>query len=88
MAKDLPLGIRLDASERAALERAAAADYRALSAMGRKMIVNQLKREGWLREPASLTPPETKPARKRNAVAEFVERAMQLPDDGRTREED
>jgi uncharacterized protein (DUF1778 family) len=46
--KDASIGIRLEEDERAALERAAAADDRPLSALARKMIVDALRRGGWL----------------------------------------
>ena len=53
MAKEPALGIRLEADEKDALERAALADDRALSAMGRKIIADWLRQHGWLkgREP-------------------------------------
>ncbi len=48
MAKSDPLGIRLEPGERAALERAAGADDRSMSALGRKIIADWLREEGWL----------------------------------------
>jgi hypothetical protein len=50
MAKDAALGIRLEPDERDALERASKADERALSAMGRKIIVEWLRTNGWMPE--------------------------------------
>ena len=50
MAKDAALGIRLEPDERDALDRAATADERALSAMGRKIIVEWLRTNGWMPE--------------------------------------
>lgn len=50
MAKDPALGIRLESDERAALERAAKADERPLSAMGRKILVEWLRGNGWMVE--------------------------------------
>ena len=50
MAKDPALGIRLEPDEREALDRAAKADERALSAMGRKILVEWLRTNGWLAE--------------------------------------
>lgn len=47
MAKEPALGIRLEASERKALENAAKADQRPLSAMSRKIIVDWLRANGW-----------------------------------------
>ena len=56
MAKDPALGIRLEPDEREALDRAAIADERALSAMGRKIIVEWLRTNGWMPE-RRLVPP-------------------------------
>ena len=50
MAKDPALGIRLEPDERDALDRASKADERALSAMGRKIIVEWLRSNGWMPE--------------------------------------
>ena len=50
MAKDPALGIRLEPDERDALERAAKADDRPLSAMGRKILVEWLRTNGWMPE--------------------------------------
>jgi hypothetical protein len=47
MVKD-PLNVRFGEDEREALERAAAADDRPLSAMVRKIVVDWLRRGGWL----------------------------------------
>ncbi len=54
MAKDAALGIRLEPDERDALERASKADERALSAMGRKIIVEWLRTNGWMPERRSV----------------------------------
>ena len=48
MVKETPMGIRLEPDEKAALERAAAADARAASALGRKIISDWLRKNGWL----------------------------------------
>lgn len=48
MAKNDALGVRLEDQERAALERAAVAEDRKLSAMARKIIVSWLKENGFL----------------------------------------
>lgn len=52
MTKEPALGIRLEADERAALEKAARADKRPLSAMGRKIITEWLTQHGYLKEEA------------------------------------
>lgn len=62
MAKDPALGIRLEPDERVALDRAAKADERALSAMGRKIIVEWLRTNGWMAE-RRVTPREPAPAK-------------------------
>lgn len=49
MTKTDPIGVRLEPEERAALERAAAADDRSLSAMARKIITEWLKKAGHLK---------------------------------------
>jgi hypothetical protein len=49
MAKDNHLGVRLENAERDALEMAAAAEARAVSAMARKIIADWLKERGWLK---------------------------------------
>ena len=49
MAKTDPIGVRLEPAEREALERAAAADDRSMSALARKMIVDALRKGGWLK---------------------------------------
>lgn len=48
MPKTDPIGIRLEAAEKAALEQAAAADDRSMSAMVRKIIVEWLRKHGHL----------------------------------------
>ena len=54
--RELPLGIRLETSERAALDRAAIADQRPLSALGRRIITDWLKQNGWLERVGTPTP--------------------------------
>jgi len=49
MAKTDPLGFRFEPAEKDALERAARADDRSVSAFGRKIIVDWLKQNGWLK---------------------------------------
>lgn len=49
MAKTPPLGVRLDPEVKAALERAAAADDRPLSALIAKIVAEWVRREGWLK---------------------------------------
>jgi hypothetical protein len=49
MAKTDPIGIRLDPAEKAALERAAATDDRSISALGRKIIVEWLRKNGHIK---------------------------------------
>jgi hypothetical protein len=49
MAKSDPIGIRLDPVELAALKRAAQSDDRSISALGRKIIADWLKANGWLK---------------------------------------
>lgn len=51
MAKNVPLGIRLEPEERAALEKAAASEVLSMSALGRKVMVEWLRRNGWLKAP-------------------------------------
>ena len=51
MAKDAPLGIRLEPNERAALEKAAASEVLSMSALGRKIMVEWLRKNGWLKVP-------------------------------------
>lgn len=48
MKKDAPFGVRLDPQQRAALERAAAADDRPPASMARKIIVEWLIANGWI----------------------------------------
>jgi hypothetical protein len=52
MTKKEPIGVRFDPDERAALERAAAADDRPISALCRKIVAEWLRRNGWLKERA------------------------------------
>ncbi len=47
MAKTHALGIRLDPAEREALEAAATADGRSMSALGRKILSDWLRDNGW-----------------------------------------
>lgn len=49
MPKTDPIGVRLDPEVKAALERAAAADDRSLSAMAHKIIAEWLRKNGWLK---------------------------------------
>ena len=49
MTKAEPIGIRLEPDERTALEEAAAADDRTMSALGRKIIAEWLRVNGWLK---------------------------------------
>jgi hypothetical protein len=56
MPKTDPIGVRLDPEERAALERAAAADDRPLSALCRRIVAEWLRKNGWLK-------PDQKPGR-------------------------
>jgi len=49
MAKTPPLGVRLDPDVKAALERAAQADDRSLSALIAKIVAEWVRREGWLK---------------------------------------
>jgi hypothetical protein len=53
MTKEPALGVRLESHEKAALERAAKADQRPLSAMIRKITTEWLRANGWL-EPERL----------------------------------
>ena len=48
MTKKPPLGIRFEPDEQAALEAAAKADERPTSALGRKIILDWLRANGWL----------------------------------------
>ena len=56
MVKTDPIGIRLEPAEREALERAAAADDRTMSAFARRVLVEWLRKGGRLKQ-------------KRNALA-------------------
>jgi len=56
MTKEPALGIRLEADEKAALETAAKADQRPLSAMGRKIIADWLRANGYLGEAHNIGP--------------------------------
>ena len=51
-----PLGIRFENDEQEALERAAALDDRPVSAMGRKIILDWLRTNGFLPEGPKLGP--------------------------------
>lgn len=51
MTKTDPIGVRLEPEEKAALERAAAADDRSLSAMARKIITEWLRKNGHMKRP-------------------------------------
>ena len=50
MEKTDPIGIRLEPAEREALERAAAADDRTMSAFARRVLVEWLRKGGWLKK--------------------------------------
>jgi hypothetical protein len=54
--KKAPFGIRFEPEEQDALERAAKADKRAASAMGRKIITDWLESHGFLGEGPKLGP--------------------------------
>ena len=49
MAKSEPIGVRLCEAEREALERAAKADSRPVSALIRKITAEWLKTNGWMK---------------------------------------
>lgn len=51
MTKKTPLGIRLEPDEHAALEKAATSEVLSMSALGRKIIVEWLRKNGWLKKP-------------------------------------
>jgi hypothetical protein len=51
MTKTDPIGVRLEPDEKAALERAAAADDRSVSAMARKIIAEWLRKNGHMKAP-------------------------------------
>jgi hypothetical protein len=51
MTKTDPIGVRLEPNEKAALEKAALADDRSLSAMARKILVEWLRKNGHMKEP-------------------------------------
>ena len=53
--KTEPIGIRFTPEERAALERAAQADERSMSALGRKVILEWLRKGGWLEKEHAAT---------------------------------
>lgn len=48
MTKTEPIGVRLEPEERAAIEAAAAADDRPVSSLMRRIIVEWLRKNGWL----------------------------------------
>jgi hypothetical protein len=50
MAKRTPLGIRLEDDEHAALEKAAAQEVLSMSTLGRKIIVEWLRKNGFLKK--------------------------------------
>ncbi len=43
-----PIGVRFSTDERAALEKAARADDRSMSALARKIVVEWLRQHGWM----------------------------------------
>jgi uncharacterized protein (DUF1778 family) len=49
MSKTEPINVRLEPDEKAALERAAAADDRSMSALARKVIVDWLRKHGHMK---------------------------------------
>lgn len=49
MTKKDSIGVRLEPDEREALERAAADDARPMSALARKVLVEWLRRNGWMK---------------------------------------
>ena len=49
MEKLEPIGIRFADEERKALQKAANADDRSISAMARKLVVDALKKAGWMK---------------------------------------
>ncbi len=51
-----PLGIRFENDEQEALERAAKADDRPTSALGRRIILEWLRAHGWLNDGPKLGP--------------------------------
>ena len=51
MSKKPPIGIRLEPDERAALEKAAASEVVSMSGLGRKIMVEWLRKGGWLKAP-------------------------------------
>lgn len=51
MTKTDPIGVRLEPEEKAALERAAVADDRSLSAVARKIITEWLRKNGHMKGP-------------------------------------
>jgi hypothetical protein len=53
MGKAPSIGIRLEDPEREALERAARADARSISGLGRKIIAEWLAKNGWLKVPSA-----------------------------------
>jgi hypothetical protein len=50
MAKRTPLGIRLEDDEHAALEKAAAQEVLSMSTLGRKILVEWLRKNGFLKK--------------------------------------
>jgi hypothetical protein len=56
MTKKPPLGIRFEPYEQDALEAAAKADDRPTSALGRKIILDWLRANGWLGDGPALGP--------------------------------
>lgn len=50
MSKLDPIGVRLTVEEKRALEHAAAADDRPVSALARKVLIDWLREHGWIQE--------------------------------------
>ena len=63
MAKTGHVGIRLEPEERDALERAAAADGRTMSSLARKIIVEWLRKNGWLKAEQKTQKPGKAPSK-------------------------
>jgi len=51
MSKKPPIGIRLEPDERAALEKAAESEVISMSGLVRKILVEWLRKGGWLKAP-------------------------------------
>ena len=49
MARTEPIGVRLEPDEREALVQAAVSDDRTISALARKILVEWLRQQGWIK---------------------------------------